>query len=138
MKLKYGSGGNSLTLSGDLAASIEKALKNAVPKAVKLLEDGTTELEAGAVAGWPVGRDRRGRKHSRDLFEASIRLPDLETVDGVVENKAPYAFFIKSGQRGLGFKSASVVLLRRPAKKVAENIAKELAKGVGADIGGHR
>lgn len=134
--------GNAAIDSNDgIQKMVDRVIRELAPTVAPILDRAAAELEAGAVAAWPVGRER-GRPHSRDLFEEGLRFGGQDTIEAFVRNKADYAFFIKFKKRnlasGLGGKSASVELLRKPLKAIAPRVAKEVAEAAGDLIGGRK
>jgi len=121
-----------------LQQRLAEILREALPSVVPRLEREAEAIKTEAVKAWPVQdrtkgrasqRARKGEPHSRDLF-------NVETVVGptYVEirlvNAAPYIYYIKSGQNGLGFKHAWTQLIRTPARKRAKVLAEELRDDV--------
>lgn len=130
-----------------LAEQLRRAVYKLAPRVMSRLEGEALKLENKAQVGWPVGVDKAEngkrytkadreagkpiRPHSRALFDYGLRvLPDA--VEGFVSNRAPYWTKIKSEKMGLGGKSAVVELLRKPLKKRAPIVAKEIAEDVRA------
>ena len=133
--------------SGDLAEQLRRAVYRLAPTVTARIETEAMKLEAHAQERWPVGRDKTEagkrytkrdreagkavRPHSKALFDYGLRVLS-DGVEGFVSNRAPYWYKIKTKQGGLGGKSASVELLRKPLKKRIPEIAKDLADEVKA------
>ncbi len=94
----------------------------------------TEKLIADARYKWPVNKrdNRPPRPHSRDLFRVEDRSDGGDRVRFVIQNDArdeqgtPYAFFIKTHQHGLGYKSPWTVLIRRPLGKAVKVLARDI------------
>lgn len=137
--------------SGTLEQQLRKAVYKIAPRIASTVEKEALKLENYAQVRWPVGADRTLsgklytkrdraenqpiRPHSKALFDYGLRIA-TNAIEGYVSNRAAYWYKIKSQKSGLNGKSASVELLRKPLRKRAPEIAKELAADIQALVRG--
>jgi hypothetical protein len=111
---------------------MRRALDDVAPGVLDRLEATVTRVVDDARSRWPV---RTGR--SRDGLEAHVTIaPGQTSIRGTVANAVDYAVYVRSGQRGLGGKSAVVELLRKPLRAAARELAVELADTVSTTLAG--
>lgn len=121
--------------------ALRAALDVVAPTVLDTMRDGIERVRLAAVGRWPVARPRGagGRLpnpvHSRDRFRVVERV-SVDAVEVAIVNDAPYVLYIRSGQNGLGGKSAWVQLVRRPGEVEAERVASESGAELAALIGG--
>ncbi len=135
-KIVVGSGKSQVTISPEMSLMVERILKQTSPKILDRLEDTVDAIEANAVAKWPVGKDRKGREHSKDLFEKALRIAGTDAIEANLTNTADYSYMIKSQKNGLGGKSPYQELMRKPAIEAGEKLAEVLAADIAAIAGG--
>jgi hypothetical protein len=109
-------------------------LKKAHPIMVKTIQREVKIIEQEAKKNWPIRMEKYGPSQgSRNKFKKGL-LVSKTTVKGFIENRAPYAYAIKSG-RGSDTtvtegKRIATVLMVDPAKKAAEIAAREIGKKI--------
>lgn len=130
MTIRYRAGAASIEIGGEWARAIREAVDRLAPELGATLEREANEIRQAAQARWPIGKDqyRKGRilPHSIDLFWSGLRI-NPPYVEGFIMNRAPWFFYIKSMKNGLNGKSASVELVRKPMRRRATPLARELA-----------
>lgn len=127
-------GAASVEVSADLQRHVDDTLRRLAPRTMARLGDTVEELLRYARSRWPVRRYRSGQTrqpHSRDMLSTSVWLHSMDEVRARVHNAAPYAYYIRSMQAGLGGRSAYVELIRRPGEAAGEALADELAQELG-------
>jgi hypothetical protein len=136
-----GKGASQVQVDRSVARTIEHVLDVAHKKIADRLARAADRIGVPAEARWPVGRERN-RPHSADMFERGLRMPKAGVLEGFVQNTAKYAKYIRTMKGGLNGRSAMVELLRKPlkieAKKVADDLAPELAAQIERLLGGGR
>ena len=129
--IKYGKGRNSVELTGEIRDWVDKAIRAAQPQAIAAIEQALEGVQDHARADWPVRA--KNSKDSRGLIKIGLRvLPS--SVEGFIENRAPYAWAIKAGRRSTTSvqpgKRIAVALIWRPLKAKADGVAKEIARRI--------
>lgn len=128
--IRFGAGAASIEIGGHWAEQIRQAVDRLAPDLGATLEAEANKIRTDAVRRWPIGKDqiRKGKKlpHSIDLFWSGLRI-NPPFVEGFVSNSAPWFYYIRSMKGGLNGKSASVELVRKPMRKRAQPLARELA-----------
>lgn len=121
-KLKFGTGSIRIEMDDTLDRMVRQAAEKVAPGVLTRIESSIERIEAEASAKWPVASGR-----SKEGLEAhTIISPDQNLIRGTITNNAPYAYFIKSGQNGLGGKSAVVELIGKPIRAEAKHLAEDI------------
>lgn len=116
---------------------VKRVIRQAAPTVVPRMEQEIEDLLTVVRRDWPLGRDRRGRPHTRNAFEARLVVtPDGVEAQIVNTLGAPYFFQIRSVQNNLDGKSPFVRLIRTPARKRAKALAEDLSEDLARLAGG--
>ncbi len=123
---RYSGGGLSVTISTDLAKVFDAAGEKMTPRLRQLVTDGADEVVAYAKDGWPVGRDRGRRPHSRDLLVAiTSTTANQITATTILPG---YVLVIKAPRKVKGTGSPWQELLRKPLIAMARSIGERASK----------
>jgi hypothetical protein len=119
-----GRGDAQVVIGPELEAFVTRMLKGSAPTTMEVIETTTTKIEADAAAGWPV---KTGR--SKAALTSGTRIVSADVVEGFVGNDAPYAHLIKGKEHG--GRQTWRVLLQKPLRDAADDVARALAKDLG-------
>ena len=137
-RMRYVKGRGSLEVTGDLKEALERILEEGEPVIMRTMKKELETLRKNVSKEWPVqAKDSKG---SAKKFRTMIRIIPPATVEGSIHNDSQYAYMVfaskkfdSKNQSGAVTslkpgKRAAKVLLFDPAEKVADLIAKEIAK----------
>ncbi len=131
--LKFGQGKSTVTISGEQAKLITAHLKTAEPIIMSVLEKEVEKLAKNSESKWPVRMKKYGRsQNSKGKHITGFRIIPPSTVSAFVENRAPYAWAIRSGAGSetpvTEGQRVADVLLWQPAKKNVNNVLKSIVQ----------
>ena len=134
-RIRFGKGGNAVTLSTDLEREIEEALRAMAPRTIGRLEQEADRILAEARKVWPV---KTGA--SRDSLAVSIRATDGVARVGIYSTDDG-AYKIRSSKVGteedaVRTRSPWQDLVRKPVRASTKKVAEDLAEIVADDIQG--
>lgn len=128
--IRVGRGHISIDIDHDLDEWLVRAVQQHAPRLIAAIERELEAIVKAAEPAWPVGRER-GRPHSRDLFEVEIRITPDFAVEGVIRNRASYAYLIKQGKYS-PWQALIVQKLKAAEQRVADVMAAELGAALDA------
>tara|TARA_Y100001963_G_C6653574_1_gene386914 strand:+ start:55 stop:492 length:438 start_codon:yes stop_codon:yes gene_type:complete len=140
---RFRKGKASAEFSRDLDDFYAGFLDKVAPTARKVIDESLEKIERDARKEWP--KRKRGSKGSARKFVRGYRVTAQGTIEGYLQNTAPYAWAIKfgadsensSGQhiiQPMGKRVAQVLLvspLRKESKRVVQALADDLADQAG-------
>ena len=123
-KIVVGRGRAQVEIGPELREFVDRMLEHSAPTTKKALDEATEKIGTDAAGSWPV---KTGR--SKAALVHGVRLVSLDTVEGFVGNDAPYAHLIKGKEHG--GKQTWRVLLQKPLRDAADDVARALATDLG-------
>ncbi len=122
-KLRIGSGIASVTMDDTMDQIFRRAIDNAQPGLLPILEAEIGKLYASAFSQWPV---KTGI--SKAALDSSVRFIGSDKIEAVLFNTADHSLYIRGNN--LGKKSAYQELIRKPGIKLAPVLGELLADKV--------
>ncbi len=128
-KLRYTSGDASVVMDDTLDRIYRRAINDARPGLLPVLDSEAARLGADAIGQWPV---KTGR--SRAAIVSGVRVMSNDRLESYVGNTSPYVVYIKG--RAQGGKSAWQELIRKPGLASVPRLLERLADTMGDVLGG--
>ncbi len=130
-KLTFGDSRATVTMDDAFEGLVRQALDETLPGMVDRLEQTASDLEANAVARWPV---KTGR--SKAALTSEVRVaPDYSNIRARVACEVDYAKYIVSPRIKSGSGSAFVELLKKPTEAAGKALAEELKDVMATTLG---
>tara|TARA_R110000824_G_scaffold123456_2_gene281342 strand:+ start:2808 stop:3206 length:399 start_codon:yes stop_codon:yes gene_type:complete len=118
-KLRIGRGKSAIVMDDVMDQIFRRAIDNAQPGLLPILERAVSDLERSARAEWPV---KTGT--SRAALDSGVRFIGSTGLEAFVVNTADHSPYIRANN--LGKKSPYQVLIRRPGIKLGKELADTL------------
>ena len=126
-RITYGTGDAYIEVDDTTAALVRRVADKIAPGAFQLIEEETRTVYDDAKRQWPVGPYKKNRPgHSRDFLFHEMTVTVAGTIRGRVYCTAEWSRYIKP--KGLRGKTAFVVYLQRPLRKLRDPILRQLAR----------
>ena len=155
----FKSGNAEATFSQDLQGFYTGFLDKVAPSAKKVINDTLEEIQKEAQANWPkrqptIRKNKEGRivyrkdnsRNSWSKFVKGFRVTADGSIEGYLENTAPYSWAIKFGAESVNNKGQHIIFplgkrvgnelmvkpMRKQSKKVIDALADDLIKKAGS------
>lgn len=131
-RIKYTFGGASIEVTGPQRSLIEKVLKEANAELYNGIEAELEALKKSAMKNWPVRQVKKSKggrvldgsktKNSRGKIATQIRIIPPATIQGSIQNTAPYAYAIRSGEKERSVDVEGTPIRVKPGQRVVEKL----------------